>query len=103
MTVLITRLITGEEILGDVTPDEGINDLVNIKNPVQVAIGSNPDTKSFDIHMAPFIPLSAQKSITVSLRNVLCQYEPVVEILNKYSSVFGSGIIIPSKSGITGV
>jgi hypothetical protein len=101
MSVLITRLITGEEILGDVTPDSGINDLVNITNPVHIAAVSNPNTKSVDIHMAPFIPLSSQKTITVSLRNVLCQYEPVVEILNKYNTTFGSGIIIPNSTGLT--
>jgi hypothetical protein len=103
MTVLITRLITGEEILGEVTPSETQNDKVNITNPIQVAALSNNQTKNVDIHMAPFAPLSAQKTITISLSNVLCQYEPVVEILNKYNSVFGSGIIIPSNSGISGV
>jgi len=103
MAVLITRLITGEEILGDVTQNETSADKVNITNPIQIAALSNQQTKNVDIHMAPFVPLSAQKTITISLGNVLCQYEPVVEILNKYNSAFGSGIIIPSNSGITGV
>ena len=100
MTILISRLITGEELLGDVTPDTGTNDLVNIENPVQVAAMTNQQTKGVDIHMAPFAPLSAQKTVTISLRNVLCQYHPVTEILNKYNTVFGSGIIIPTGTGI---
>lgn len=99
MTVLITRLITGEEILGEVT--ESTESSCSISNPTQIAAQPNPKTGNVDIHMAPFVPLSSQKAITISLKNVLCQYEPVVEILNKYNTMFGSGIIIPKGVGLS--
>lgn len=101
MSVLITRLITGEEILGDIT--QANDDTCIINNPVHIAASQNPSTSKIDIHMAPFVPLSAEKNITIHLKNVLCQYEPVLEIKNKYSTMFGSGIIIPSNTGLSGV
>lgn len=101
MSILITRLITGEEILGDIVDSN--TDTCTINNPTHIAASQNPNTSKIDIHMAPFVPLSAEKNITIQLKNVLCQYEPVLEIKNKYSTMFGSGIIIPSNTGITGV
>ena len=95
---MITRLITGEEILGDVTAST--NDTCTISNPTQIAAMQNPSSSKVDIHMGPFAPLSADKSIIIQDRNILCQYEPVVEIKNKYSTMFGSGIILPKNSGL---
>lgn len=99
MSVLITRLLSGEEILGEVTADATTNTVV-IKNPTQIAAMQNPNTSKVDIHMAPFAPLSSEKSITISSRNVVFQYVPVTEIVNKYNTMFGSGIILPKNSGI---
>ena len=98
MNIMITRLITGEEILGEVESSSDAENC-NITNPTQVSAMPNPQTGNVDVHMGPFAPLSAQKTITLSRRNVLCQYEPVVDIKNKYSSMF-SGIILPKNSGI---
>lgn len=100
MTVMITRLLTGEEILGDVTQQEN-ETFVTIENPTQVGAAPNPKTGQVDVHMAPFAPLSADRVIKIRSQNVVCQYEPVVDIVNKYNSMFGSGIIIPTNTGIS--
>lgn len=99
MNILITRLFTGEEILGEVVVD-ATTDNVQIKNPTQIAAAPNPKTDKVDIHMAPFVPLSQDKSITIAAKNVLFQYTPVTEIVNKYNTMFGSGIILPKNAGI---
>jgi hypothetical protein len=98
MAILITRLLTGEEILGDSTPESDGN--LRIDNPTQIGAVPNPKTGNVDVHMAPLFPLSAQKHIVLKNSLVLCQYEPVVEVVNKYNTMFGSGLIIPSSSGI---
>ena len=98
---MITRLITGEEILGVIT--QANDDTCIVNNPVHIAASQNPNTSKIDIHMSPFVPLSAEPNITIYLKNVLCQYEPVLEIKNKYNSMFGSRIIIPSNAGLFGV
>lgn len=99
MAIMITRLFTGEEILGDVDVVDA--NTIRIENPTQVGVSPNPKTGSVDVHMAPFMPLSAQKFVNIRAENVLCQYEPVTEIVNKYNGLFGSRIIIPTNSGIT--
>lgn len=97
--VMITRLLTGEEILGDIQLNESENNCV-IKNPTQVGAMPNPKTGNIDVHMAPFAPLSSQKDIKISLSCVLCQYEPVPDILDKYNKMFSS-IILPKSSGLS--
>jgi hypothetical protein len=99
MNVLITRLVTGEEILGEVElSDCGTQCCVS--NPTHISAGANPKTGNVDIHMAPYIPLSSQKKVTLSLNFVLCQYEPVKEIVSKYKTMH-SGIILPNASGVS--
>lgn len=101
MSVLITRLITGEEILGDC---ESISDTeCKVSNPTQIGAMPNPKTGNVDVHMAPFVPLAADKHIIINLNNVLCQYAPVNEVLNKYNTMFGSGLIIPNSGNIATV
>jgi hypothetical protein len=101
MAITITRLLTGEEILGEVTViDEST---VRVDNPTLVGASRNPQTGNIDVHMAPFNPLSAQTHVSLRVENILCQYEPVKEVINKYNSIFGSGIILPTNSGIQSV
>ena len=98
MATMITRLLTGEEILGDVSVLD--DDSVRIDNPTLIAAMRNQQTGNVDVHMAPFIPLSSQTHVVIRMNNVLCQYEPVVEVINKYNTMFGSGLILPTNSGI---
>lgn len=99
MTVLITRLLTGEEILGESTVNS-TDGTIKIENPTQIAAARNPSNGNVDVHMAPFAALAASKHIEIRAQHVLCQYEPVVEVINKYNKMFGSGIIIPTNSGV---
>jgi hypothetical protein len=101
MTIMITRLLTGEEILGELTIID--NSSVRVDNPTLVAAMRNPQSGNIDVHMAPFMPLSSQTHVLIRTENVLCQYEPVTEVVNKYNTLFGSGIIIPTNTGIQSV
>ena len=102
MSVLITRLLTGEEVLGEVV-DVADVDVIRIKNPTLIAATPNPKSGNVDIHMAPFAPLSENKVVDLRASLVLLQYQPVTEVVNKYNSMFGSGIIIPTSSGIQSI
>lgn len=103
MTILVTRLLTGEEILGDTDTirdnDLGV-DNVQIENPTLINAMRNQQTGNVDVLMAPFNPLSSEKTVVINRQHVLCQYAPVTEVVNKYNSMFGSGIILPNNSGI---
>lgn len=101
MSVIVTRLITGEEILGKAVllKDES-SSCVKIENPTLISAVRNPNTGNVDVLMAPFAPLSEDKIVLIEKHHVVCQYSPVVEVVNKYNTMFGSGLIIPSTSGI---
>lgn len=101
MSIMITRLLTGEEILGDVAVVD--DSTIRVDNPTLVGATRNPQTGNIDVHMAPFMPLSSQTHVLLRVENVLCQYEPVTEVVNKYNTLFGSGIILPTNSGIQSV
>lgn len=101
MAITVTRLFTGEELLGEVTVVD--SDSIRIDNPTLIAAMRNPQTGNVDVHMAPFTPLSSQTYVVIKARNVLCHYDPVVEVVNKYNTMFGSGIILPTNTGIQSV
>lgn len=94
---MVTRLITGEEILGEITSESNYTYTI-IKNPTIVSAGRNPSTGNIDIHMGPWLPLSSEKSIKIASTVIICQYPPVTELINKYNTLFGSGIIVPNTS-----
>jgi len=94
MAVKIVRFLGGEEILGDVVKVD--DKTLKINNPTQISASANPKTGKVDVAMAPFAPLSSQTHIEVNTDHVLTQYEPVVDILNKYNTLFGSGIVLPN-------
>lgn len=99
MAVMITRLITGEEILGDAQVSADGSECV-IKHPTQIGVMQKGQDSRVNIHLSPFCPLAAQDSVVIFMRNVLCLYEPVTEVVNKYNTMFGSGLILPTNSGI---
>lgn len=92
--VLIVRLFSGEEILGDVTLSHS-DTHVKIKHPARIQAGPNPNTGNVDIHMSPLLVLGEEKEIELSKSAIAFTYTPVVDIRNKFSSLFGSGIILP--------
>ena len=94
MNIFITRLLTGEEILGEV--ENNGEKFCTIKNPTSISAMNNPKTNKVDIHMSPWAPLCASKSVDICVGSISCQYVPINEIINKYNSMFGSGIIVPN-------
>jgi len=102
MSILITRLLTGEEILGETQTitDSDLNiNQVQIENPTVISAMRNPQTGNVDVLMAPFNPLSSDKAVHINREHILCQYAPVAEVVTKYNTMFGSRLILPN-SGI---
>ena len=102
MSILITRLLTGDEILGETQTitDSDLNiNQVQIENPTVINAMRNPQTGNVDVLMAPFNPLSSDKTVQINREHILCQYAPVAEVVTKYNTMFGSRLILPN-SGI---
>ena len=102
MEIKILKLITGEEVLGEVEIESETE--VVLVNPVGVAIVRGKDGQP-SVGFAPF-PMHAEpktgESIAFAKRNVIYSYVPAKEFVDNYNQIFGSGIVLPNKQLIVG-
>lgn len=88
------KLATGEDIICDFSvTDDGV---AKLENPVQVSM---VPTRNGDPNFGfiPFPLISNDKIIKIDSSHILFVCEPAEEFLNQYNSIFGSGIVTPSK------
>jgi hypothetical protein len=103
MKILTMKLVTGEEILGEIE-SESETEFV-ITNPVGIAIVRGKDGQP-NVGFAPF-PLHAEQktgaTVAINKKSVVYSYVPAEDFVNNYNQIFGSGIVLPpQKSLITG-
>ena len=96
MAVKYVKLITGEDVIADVT--EGIESGgVSLKNPAKFFISEN------SLGMMPFAPFCKGNEIVVRADHIVCQMELEDEVYNAYNSKFGSGIILSKGPMLRGI
>jgi hypothetical protein len=103
MKILALKLVTGEELLGEIE-SESETEFV-ICNPVGIAIVRGKDGQP-NVGFAPF-PLHAEQktgsTVALNKKNVVYSYTPAEDFVNNYNQIFGSGIVLPpTKTLITG-
>ena len=90
------RMITGEELLGKrISETDECIELENLVVVHQAPSQNNSDAAT--IYLYPYAQLANSKKFSIRKSAMVCVYEPIVELLNKYNSVFGSGIILPKS------
>ena len=96
--LMILRLSTGEEILGEVTSNSG--QVMTVKNPVRVVmVPSKADPKNPSVAFAPFMQWSDDKELTLNANHVIVTATPIAEFVNQYNGMFG-GLVVPPKTGL---
>ena len=103
MNILALKLVTGEDLLGELE-SQSETEFV-IVNPVGIAVVRGPDGKP-QVGFAPF-PIHAQQktdaTVALAKKNVVYSYTPAEDFITNYNSIFGSGIVLPpQKQLITG-
>ena len=87
--IRIVKLVTGEEVIGDITSDgEYI-----IKQPCIVQMGlsrSDPTTPS--ISLIPYAFYVENHTIRVASKDIIWNSKPIDEVYNQYNRIFGTGI-----------
>ena len=91
----IVRLSTGEEIVAKVTENE---DSYTLKSPA-ILIPAGRDQLAFG-QWLPYSDIS--DGLTISKQYVIFIVEPMTELANQYSTMFGSGLVVPEKGPIGG-
>ena len=99
MEIKLIKLISGEEILGEVVTDTA---LITLKNPVKVATVRGPDGNP-SVGFAPFPTFAEEKKdrqVAFMREHVLYSYEPAEDFRKNYDQVFGLGLILPGQQQI---
>ena len=102
MNIQVFKLITGEEVLGELVDDD-LQSMYSIKNPVSIAVVRGKDGPN--VGLAPF-PLHAEQKkdtiIDIPNSSVVYSYTPAEDFITNYNQIFGAGIILPPKQIIKG-
>lgn len=85
MTMMIFKLVSGEEILADVINQTG--EIVQLKNPVMLVVVAEGQ-----LGMIPWLPLAEKPEITIKMRDVMFSYVPKQDLVNHYKQRTG-GIV----------
>lgn len=88
--IQIVKLITGEELIGDINQ---IHDMCVIKQPcVLQMVLSRTDSTQPMLSLVPYAYYTEEHEIEISNNNVIWVAKPVKEVYNQYNKIFGSGI-----------
>lgn len=103
MNIIALKLITGEDVMGDLETESETEYVIN--NPVSIAVLNGPNGQpGIGLGNFPMYAESVQKSkdatITLAKKFVVYYYTPAQDFLNNYNQVFGSGIVVPPQKTI---
>ena len=98
MSVQVLKLVSGEEILGDVL--EQLDNTVTINNVVAIVL-QRTQTGDMGIGFMPFMPYVASKKLKIDQSKIILMTDVDEEVKNQYNSIFG-GIVTPSSKLILG-
>jgi hypothetical protein len=93
--IKILKLVTGEELLGDV--DEIANQLNQIKclKPcILQLVPSRNNPEQLGMALVPYAAYVKDHTIMIDKNSVVWEQEPVDEVRNQYNSIFGNGIVL---------
>lgn len=88
--IKIIKLISGEELIADITEVEG---KLNVKQPAVIhLVPSRTEQNQIMVGLLPYAQYTKSHSLEVAKTAVLWTEEPADELYNQYNSIFGSGI-----------
>ena len=95
MVIIVLKLITGEEVLGEVQSQSETEWV--LENPVGIAVVRGKDGQP-NVGFAPFpihAPQKAGSIVALAKKHVIYSYVPAEDFITNYNQIFGSGIVLP--------
>jgi hypothetical protein len=97
MTIKVIKLVTGEEVIGDMKPSGPHDDRITVDKPCAVMLISSKSTPDqHSMALIPYAAYTAEHSIEIYKKSLVWTAELADDVLNQYNSIFGSGIQIVS-------
>jgi len=101
MSIKIIKLVTGEELIGElvnVNPGSDGDFIYEIK---EVAIVQMVPTQTgLGLSLFPFAPYTEDRSHFFSTKHIIITMDPGVELINNYNKMYGSGIQIATAGSL---
>lgn len=97
MTVKAFRLLSGEDIITEVISENA--DTVVLKTPAAIVVQQTADGR-VGASFAPFMPFAKDGKVTLKTSAVVGEFEIDVKLLNEYSRIFGSGIVLATEADV---
>jgi hypothetical protein len=95
MTIKVIKLVTGEEVIGDMKPSGPHDDRITVDKPCAVMLVSSKSTPDqHSMALIPYAAYTADHSIEIYKKSIVWTAELADDVLNQYNSIFGSGIQI---------
>ena len=102
MEILALKLSTGEDILGEVESQHETE--IGLVNPVGIAVVRGKDGTP-NVGFSPF-PIHGRgekdEIVWFQRKHVVYSYTPGEDFVSNYDQIFGTGLIVPKQSIITG-
>ena len=92
--IKIVKLISGEEIIGDVTETDNF---ITIKKPCVLQLvpsRTNPEQPAMGLF--PYAAYVDNHTLTLKEASIVWKEDPLKELYNQYNSVFGNGLVVAS-------
>lgn len=101
MSIKIIKLVTGEELIGDLELVKRSDDLNDFKLKDVGVVQLVPTQTGVGLSLFPFCPYTEESSYTFKNEHVMLEMTPGTEMINNYNRVFGSGIQLVQNSKLT--
>lgn len=92
--IKIVKIITGEEIIGDVSSSD---DSLSIDRPCVLQLVPSRTSDQPSMALIPYAPYTKNHKISIKVTNVIWVEEPLEDLYNHYNSIFGSGIVVANN------
>lgn len=89
MAVRIVKLVTGEEVIGEVS---NVGDEVAIKSPCGVQIMASRSNPEPVVALVPYATYTKDHLVHIDKRNIVWCEDAATEMYNQYNKIFGTGI-----------
>jgi hypothetical protein len=98
MTVKIFKMVTGEDLIGEVFMDK--SESIELKNPSQIVLQKTD--KGMGVALAPYMPYS-EGNVDIYKSAIAADCTPDQNMVNEYNRIFGSGIQVAPASALAGL
>lgn len=92
--IKILKLVTGEEIIGDVK--HNVETFVVDKPCFIQIVPSRTNPEQPAMALVPYAPYTKNHRVEIHEKAVIWVEEPLKELYNQYNTIFGSGIVVPN-------